>query len=98
LQNAKEIHEGRWTGKPYEVAKKAGKRSYKINPPPPQWPTRLVRPPSIHVLYDQVTVDDEPAPGLIAVVVLWVLNNYEALKSAGTNVYFYIPKMQTPHE
>ncbi len=31
-------------------------------------------------------------------VVLWVLNNYEALKSAGTGVYFYIPKMQTPRE
>ncbi len=98
LQNAKEIHEGRWTGKPYEVVKKTGKRSYKINTPPQQWPTRLVRPPSIHVLYDQVTVDGEPAPGLIAVVVLWVLNNYEALKRAGTNVYFYIPKMQTPRE
>ena len=78
--------------------KKDNKRSYKINRPPQQWPTRLVRPPSIHVLYDHVTVDGEPAPGLIAVVVLWVFNNYEALKRAGTGVYFYIPKMQTPRE
>jgi malate synthase len=98
LQNAKEILEGRWTNKAYEVVKKDNKRSYKINTPPQKWPTRLVRPPSIHVLYDQVTVDGEPAPGLIAVVVLWALNNYEALKSAGTGVYFYIPKMQTPRE
>ena len=29
---------------------------------------------------------------------LWVLNNYDALKRAGTGVYFYIPKMQTPRE
>jgi malate synthase len=98
LQNAKEILEGRWTGKPYEVVKKDNKRSYKINKPSQQWPTRLVRPPSIHVLYDHVTVDGEPGPGLIAVVVLWVLNNYETLQSAGTGVYFYIPKMQTPRE
>ncbi len=98
LQNAKEILEGRWAGKAYEVVKKDNKRSYKINQPPQKWPTRLVRPPSIHVLYDHVTVDGEPAPGLIAVVVLWVLNNYDALKSAGTGVYFYIPKMQTPRE
>ncbi len=98
LQNAKEILAGRWTGKAYEVVKKDNKRSYRINKPPQQWPTRLVRPPSIHVLYDQVTVDGEPAPGLIVLVVLWVLNNYEALKSAGTGVYFYIPKMQTPRE
>ena len=98
LQNAKEILEGRWTSNAYEVVKKDNKRSYKINRPPQQWPTRLVRPPSIHVLYEHVTVDGEPAPGLIAVVVLWVLNNYEALKRAGTGVYFYIPKMQTPRE
>jgi malate synthase len=98
LQNAKQILEGRWTSKAYEVVKKDNKRSYKINRPPQQWPTRLVRPPSIHVLYEQVTVDGEPAPGLIAVVVLWVLNNYDALKSAGTGAYFYVPKMQTPRE
>ncbi|MGO9515644.1 MAG: malate synthase [Candidatus Korobacteraceae bacterium] len=98
LQNAKEILEGRWTGKPYEVVKKDKKRSYKIDRPPQQWPTRLVRPPSIHVLYEHITVDGEPAPGLIAVVALWVFNNYDALKRAGTGVYFYIPKMQTPKE
>ena len=98
LQNAKEILEGRWAGKPYEVVKKDKKRSYRIDRQPQQWPTRLVRPPSIHVLYDHLTVDGEPAPGLIAVVVLWVFNNYDALKRAGTGVYFYIPKMQTPRE
>jgi malate synthase len=98
LQNAKEILEGRWTGKPYEVVKKDKKRSYRIDRQPQQWPTRLVRPPSIHVLYDHVTVDGGPAPGLVAVVVLWVFNNYDALKRAGTGVYFYIPKIQTPRE
>ena len=98
LQNAKEILEGRWATKPYEVVKKDKTRSYRINRSPQQWPTRLVRPPSIHVLYEHVTVDDEPAPGLIAVVVLWVFNNYDALKRAGSGVYFYIPKMQTPKE
>ena len=98
LQNAKEILEGRWNSKPYEVAKKTGKRTYKINRESGQWPTRLIRPPSIHVLYEHITVDDKPVPGLIAVITLWVLNNYDALKRAGTGVYFYIPKMQTPHE
>jgi malate synthase len=98
LQNAKDIFQGRWAAKPYEVVKKDKKRAYKINRPPQQWPTRLVRPPSIHVLYDHVTVDGQPAPGLIAVVVLWVFNNYEALIGSGTGVYFYIPKMQTPCE
>ena len=98
MQNAKEIFEGRWNGRPYEVTKKGKKRLYAINNPPEKWPTRFGRPPSIHVRYDYVTVDGEPAPGMIAVVVLWVANNYEALRRAGTGIYFYIPKLQTPRE
>ena len=98
LQNAKEILEGRWTGRPYEVVKKGKARLYTINTPPEKWPTRFCRPPGLHVRYDHVTVDGDPAPGMIAVVVLWVVNNFEALRRAGTGVYFYIPKLQTPQE
>ncbi len=98
LQNAKEILEGQWTNKPYEVTKKDKKRAYKISKPQGEWPTRFVRPPSIHVRYDHITVDGKPAPGLIAIAVLWALNNYESLRSAGTGVYYYIPKLQTPRE
>ncbi|HXZ79727.1 MAG TPA: malate synthase [Terriglobales bacterium] len=98
MQNAKEIFEGRWTGRAYEVLKKGKTRKYLINNPTSKWPTRLVRPPSIHVLYDHVIVGGRPAPGLIPVVLLWVLNNYDALKKLGTGVYFYIPKIQTPQE
>src|SRR6266702_8958168 len=49
LQNAKDIFEGRWSGRPYEVVKKGQARSDKINQPPSEWPTRFVRPPSIHI-------------------------------------------------
>ena len=52
LQNAKEIFEGHWSGRTYEVTKKGKVRKYQINNPPAQWPTRLVRPPSIHVVYE----------------------------------------------
>ena len=98
LQNAKEIMAGRWTGKPYQVVKKGRTRSYQIDKPTAQWPTRLARPPSIHLRYDHVTVDGRPAPGLVVVTVLWALNNFDALLAAGSGVYFYIPKLQTPHE
>ncbi len=98
LQNAKEIFEGRWTERAYEVTKKGKVRKYKINNPPSKWPTRLVRPPSLHVLYDQITVADKPVPGAIPIIVLWVINNYDALKKLGTGPYFYIPKIQTPQE
>ena len=98
MQNAKDIFEGRWTGRPYEVVKKGKKRAYSITKPPDRWPTRLARPPSIHVRYDHVTVDGKPAPGLVVITVLWTLNNYDALTRAGSGVYFYIPKMQTPRE
>lgn len=98
MQNAKEIFEGRWAGRAYEVTKKGKKREYRINTPPAQWPTRFGRPPGIHITYDHIIVDDQPAPAVVAVTVLWILNNYDALKRAGTGVYFYIPKIQTPEE
>jgi len=98
LQNAKEIFEGRWEGRAYEVSKKGKKREYRINRPPAQWPTRFGRPPGIHINYDHVIVDGEPAPAVVVVTVLWTLNNYDALQYMGTGVYFYIPKIQTPEE
>ena len=98
LQNAKEIFEGRWTGRPYEVVKKGNRRAYKINTSSAQWPTRFGRPPGLHLRYDHIRVEGQPVPAMIPVAVLWALNNYESLKRAGTGVYFYIPKLQTPQE
>jgi malate synthase len=98
MKNAKEISEGRWNDRPYEVVKKGKKREYRITTPQARWPTRLARPPSIHVRYDHVTVDGEPAPGLVAITVLWTVNNHDALSRSGSGVYFYIPKLQTPRE
>ncbi len=98
MQNAKEIFEGRWTGRLYQVVKKGQQRAYKINTSPAQWPTRLARPPGIHVRYDHIRVDGQPVPGVIPIVLLWALNNYGSLTRAGTGVYDYIPKIQTPQE
>src|SRR5215467_12836238 len=98
LQNAKEIFAGAWTGRPYEVVKKGKTRAYNITKPPAQWPTRFGRPPGLHINYDHVIVDDRPAPATIVVATLWAFNNYDSLKDAGSGVYFYIPKLQTPKE
>ena len=98
LQNAKQIFAGAWSGKSYDVVKKGKTRSYKIDRDPAKWPARLFRPPSIHLVYEHITVDDRPVPGMIAVVTLMALNNYDALERLGTGLYFYIPKMQTPRE
>ncbi|MGC2330718.1 MAG: malate synthase, partial [Candidatus Acidiferrales bacterium] len=98
LQNAKEIFEGRWIDRSFEVVKKGQQRAYRINMPPGQWPTRFARPPGIHVRYDDIQVDGQPVPALIPITVLWSLNNYGPLTRAGTGVYYYIPKIQTPQE
>ncbi len=98
MQNAKEIHEGRWSDRPYEVVKKGKKRSYRIERPPSLWPTRLARPPSIHLRYDHFVVDGRPAPGIAVMATLWALNNFDALRRLGSGVYFYLPKIQTPRE
>jgi malate synthase len=98
MENAKEIFEGRWADRPYEVVKKGRTRRYKINASPEQWPTRFARPPSIHVRYDHIKVEGQTVPGVIPITLLWVLNNYGSLTGAGTGVYYYIPKIQTPQE
>ena len=98
LQNAKDILEGRWADRPYEVVKKGQRRTYRLTKPPSQWPTRFCRPPGNHVRFDYITVDGQPVPGLIAIATLWTFNTYDLLKRAGTGVYYYIPKVQTPQE
>ena len=98
LQNAKDIFEGEWNDRSYDVVKKGKTRSYKITKPASQWPARFGRPPGIHVRYDHIVVDGRPAPGLVTVTVLWTFNNYDALKRAGAGVYFYIPKLQSAQE
>ncbi len=98
MQNAKDILEGHWTDRAYEVVKKGQPRAYRIKTSPAQWPTRFARPPGIHVRYDHVVVEGQPVPGSIPIVVLWTLNNYDTLTQAGTGVYYYIPKIQTPQE
>ena len=98
MRNAKEIFEGRWADRAYEVVKKGEKRAYRINTSPGRWPTRFARPPGIHVQFDHIRVEGQPVPGLIPIIVLWTLNNYDSLARAGTGVYYYIPKIQTPQE
>src|SRR5581483_1061930 len=73
LKNAKDIFEGQWTTKSYDVVKKGQTRSYKINRPPSQWPTRFMRPPSIHIRFDYITVDGKSVPGIVAMASLWAL-------------------------
>ena len=85
LQNAKEIFEGRWAERAYEVSKK-GKRSGPTALPSRRagWPTRFARPPSIHIHYDSdITVDGQPVPALIPVTLIWALNNFDALSGWG---------------
>jgi malate synthase len=98
LENAKEIFEGAWENRTYKVEKKGKTREYKIKESPANWPTRFARPPSIHVRYDHITVKGQPVHGMIPITLLWALNNYESLTRAGTGIYYYIPKIQTPQE
>ncbi len=98
LENAKEIFEGAWADRTYEVEKKGEMREYKIKESPARWPTRFARPPGIHVRYDHITVAGQPVHGVIPIILIWALNNYESLTRAGTGLYYYIPKIQTPQE
>lgn len=98
LENAKEIFEGAWDDRAYEVKKKGKTRQYRIKESSAKWPVRFARPPSIHVQYEYITVQGQPVHGIIPITLIWALNNYDALTQAGTGLYYYIPKMQTPQE
>jgi malate synthase len=52
----------------------------------------------MHLQYDHITVDGRPAPAMIPMTILWAVNTYDGLTRAGTGVYYYIPKIQTPQE
>jgi malate synthase len=75
-----------------------GGKEYRIRKPRGRWPTLIHRVPGIHILDFDVRVDGRPIPAIITSVVMYTVNNYDLLKRAGSGVYFYVPKTQTPAE
>lgn len=71
---------------------------YSLNKPREKWPAIFHRLPGLHVLDFDITFGGKPVPAIIVSAVIYTLNNYESLKSAGSSVYFYLPKIQTPDE
>ena len=75
-----------------------GGKVYRVKKERSKWPTLIHRVPGIHILDFDVRVDGRPVPAIITSIVIYTLNNYDALKKAGSGVYFYVPKVQTPEE
>jgi len=75
-----------------------GGKEYRIKKPRDKWPTLIHRVPGLHILDFDIRVDGKPAPAIITSIVIYTVNNYDLLKRAGSGVYFYIPKVQTPDE
>lgn len=88
---AGEIHET-------TVEKKGEMKIYRINKRRDEWPTSFHRVPGIHLLTSQVTVNSRPVPAIIVDYVIHALNDYGALKAAGSSLYYYQPKVQNPLE
>ncbi|MGK0548654.1 MAG: malate synthase [Pyrobaculum sp.] len=75
-----------------------GGKEYRIKKPREKWPTLIHRVPGLHILDFDIRVDGNPVPAIITSVVIYTVNNYDLLKRAGSGVYFYVPKVQTPDE
>ncbi|MEM4912478.1 MAG: malate synthase, partial [Metallosphaera sp.] len=73
-------------------------KTYILNKPRDKWPIIFHRLPGLHLLDFDITLDGKPVPAIIVSAVIYTLNNYNSLKSAGSGVYFYLPKIQTPEE
>ncbi|MFZ8840641.1 MAG: malate synthase, partial [Pyrobaculum sp.] len=75
-----------------------GGKVYTIQKERSRWPTLIHRVPGLHILDFDISLDGRPIPAIITSVVIYTVNNYDELKRAGSGVYFYVPKVQTPGE
>ncbi|AKT34118.1 malate synthase [Pyrobaculum sp. WP30] len=75
-----------------------GGKVYRIQKERSRWPTLIHRIPGLHILDFDIRLDGRPIPAIITSVVIYTVNNYDELKRAGSGVYFYVPKVQTPGE
>ncbi|MEM0472874.1 MAG: malate synthase [Sulfolobales archaeon] len=73
-------------------------KEYRFSKPREKWPSIFHRIPGLHLIDHDITLDGKPIPAIITSIVIYVLNNYESLKKAGSGIYFYVPKVQTPQE
>jgi malate synthase len=69
----------------------ASGKTYKLNE---RTATLLVRPRGWHLVEKHVQVDGEPVSGALFDFAIFLANNHEALASAGTGPYFYLPKLE----
>ena len=69
----------------------ASGKTYKLNE---RTATLLVRPRGWHLVEKHVHVDGEPVSGALFDFAIFLANNHEALASAGTGPYFYLPKLE----
>ncbi len=75
-----------------------GGKAYRIKKERAKWPTLIHRVPGLHILDFDIRLDGKPIPAIITSMVIYTVNNYDELKKAGSGVYFYVPKVQTPDE
>ena len=75
-----------------------GGKVHKVKKERTRWPTLIHRVPGLHILDFDIRVDGRSVPAVITSMVIYAVNNYDELKRAGSNVYFYVPKVQTPDE
>ncbi|PWV37735.1 MAG: hypothetical protein DJ555_00805 [Desulfurococcaceae archaeon] len=73
-------------------------KEYRFSKPREKWPSIFHRIPGLHIIDHDITLDGKPIPAIITSIVIYVLNNYESLRKAGSGIYFYVPKVQTPQE
>lgn len=92
-RNVKRILEGRYPDPYIEKGK-----IYRIKNPRNKWPSIFHRIPGMHLLDFDFEFDGKPVPSIIVSLVIYILNNYESLKKAGSGVYLYVPKIQNPRE
>ena len=80
------------------IAHEGEARTYSVQLARRQWPALVHRVPSVHLRNRQITWNGQPVPATIPALVIYALNNFDALRSIRQHVAFYIPKIETAAE
>ena len=95
-RNLKDISAGKWDGKTWRHPEKG--KDYSLVASRAERPVIFHRVPGLHLRNRQIRRGDTHVPGIIPALVIHTLNDFDVLRSQGSGVYFYCPKIETPEE
>ena len=95
-RNLKRLLAGDWDQRTYLHPLKH--KEYRIQVERSSWPTLFHRVPGLHLRSRQLLLEGKRVPAIIPALVIHSFNNFDSQREHDSGIYYYIPKIETPHE